>query len=110
MSEAVITTLVKRRGEMADQLRRLQDGLTHLDATIELFQPDYKPVRVQRGDTTRAMLDVLREATQPMTTPEIAEKIGSSVKRTGIALCGQRQKGLVKSERAGKCMAWELVR
>jgi hypothetical protein len=106
----IINGLIARRGEMADQIRKLQSGLTHLDATIELFQPDYQPVRVQRGDITRSMLDVLREATQPMTTPEVAEKIGSSVKRTGIALCGQRKKGAVKSQKAGKCVAWEINR
>lgn len=105
----IINGLIARRGEMADQIRKLQAGLTHLDATIELFQPSYQPVRVNRGDTTRAMLDVLREATQPLTTPEIAERIGSSVKRTGIALCGQRSRGLVRSQRTGKCMAWEMM-
>jgi hypothetical protein len=106
----IIHQLIGRRGEIADQLRKLETSLVHLDATIELFQPDYKPVPVKRGDITRVMLDVLREATQPMTTPEVAERIGSSVKRTGIALCGQRKRGVVRSERTGKCTAWEMVR
>lgn len=105
----IIHQLTSRRGEMADQIRTLQHGLTHLDATIRLFQSDYKPARIKRGDVTRTMLDVLRESSQPMATREIAEAIGSTVKRTGIALCGQRKKGVVKSERRGKCVAWEIV-
>src|SRR5665213_266120 len=105
----IIQGLIARRGEMADQIRKLQTGLTHLDATIELFQPEYQPVRVKRGATTRTMLDILRESSQPMTTPEIAERVGSSVKRTGIALCGQRKRGIVTSQRVGKSVAWKLT-
>ena len=61
--------------------------LEHLDATIGLFDPDTVPVAVQRlqqeprndwfrpGECQRTMHDVLREATDPMTTREIVERI-----------------------------------
>jgi hypothetical protein len=95
MSEThVISALVAKRAELSGILQQLErqvaqhrEELTHLDATILLFDPDAKPSsikpRAQRqrnawfgpNECIRAIYDVLRSALEPMTTREITERI-----------------------------------
>ena len=95
MSEpSVISSLREKRLEVTGILEGLERqanarraDLAHLDATIRLFDPDnilvaVQPVRRRRrndwfrpGECRRKIHDVLREATKPMTTREIVEKI-----------------------------------
>jgi hypothetical protein len=61
--------------------------LAHVDATMRLFDPDIRPndIRPKQsrarnawfrpGECLRLIYDELREATQPVTTRELAERI-----------------------------------
>jgi hypothetical protein len=90
----VIGALRNKRAELAGTLRQLEQqlaghraNLAHLDATMRLFDPkirpkDIRPRRVQernvwfrQGECLRLIYDELREATQPVTTRELAERI-----------------------------------
>lgn len=90
----VISALRNKRAELAGMLRQLEQqlarqraGLAHLDATMRLFDPDIRPNEIRpkqprvhnawfaRGECLRLIYDQLREATQPVTTRELAERI-----------------------------------
>ncbi len=93
MTDYVVSGLVKRRAELAGQadalrarLAQIGTDLGHLDATIRLFAPDLdlgavRPKRPRGPDTagrdemSRAVLDVLREAAEPMTTAAVAAAV-----------------------------------
>src|SRR6202035_4694878 len=69
------------------QLAGHRDSLSHLDATILLFDPDAKPSGIKpkatrdrnawfgHGECSRAIYDVLRSASEPMTTRQITDRI-----------------------------------
>ena len=90
----VIGALRNKRAELAGILRQLEQqlaghraNLAHLDATMRLFDPnvstkDIRPRQVRsrniwfrQGECPRLIYDELREATQPVTTRELAERI-----------------------------------
>ena len=95
MSElSIVSSLREKRLEMTGILEALERqacerraDLAHLDATIRLFDPNdilvaVQPERRRRyndwfrpGECRRRIHDVVREATKPMTTREIVEKI-----------------------------------
>ncbi len=71
-------------GRLEQQLAEHRGNLTHLDATMRLFDPDLllqdaEPKQRERiswfrhGECLRVIYDVLREATQPLTSREIAQ-------------------------------------
>lgn len=87
----VIYALVKRRAHLAgeieqthERLRSLVMDLENLDATILQFKPDYQVEAIRpkafrppkdwanRGEMTRIILSILRQATEPLTTRDIA--------------------------------------
>jgi hypothetical protein len=135
--------LVKRRAELAGEadalkarLAQIATDIGHLDATIRLFDPDHdlgaiRPKRVRaadgagRGEMSRAVLGVLREAPEPMTTAAVVasvmvgrgmdgqdrKAVGLMVGRVGMALRRQEKNGAVRGERrTGKAAVWEVVR
>ena len=90
----VIGALQRKRAELAGMLRQLEQqlvqqraNLAHLDATMRLFNPDIRPNEIRPkqprarnawfrpGECLRLIYDELREATQPVTTRELAERI-----------------------------------
>jgi hypothetical protein len=90
----VMSALRNKRAEMAgtvvqleQQLMRQRADLTHLDATLRLFDPDIRPNEIRpkqqrtrstwfgHGECLRLIYDELRDAPQPMTTRELAERI-----------------------------------
>src|SRR5450432_435028 len=90
----VIGALRNKRAELAGTLRQLEQqlsghraNLAHLDATMRLFDPNVRPkdirprqvrahnVWFRQGECLRLIYDELREATQPVTTRELAERI-----------------------------------
>src|SRR4051812_29854840 len=93
MADYVVSGLVKRRAELAgeaDALRariaQIATDIGHLDAVIRQFDPDYdlaaiRPKRVRtsdgtgRGEMSRAVLSVLRDAPEPMATAAVVAAI-----------------------------------
>ena len=90
----IIGALSNKRAELAGIVRQLEQqlvqqraNLAHLDATMRLFDPEIQPKHIrpkqQRtrnvwfrpGECLRLIYDELREATQPLTTRELAERI-----------------------------------
>lgn len=87
--------------------------LEHLDATIRLFDADYQVEAIKpktfrppddwakRGQMTRRCLDILRMAAEPP----------YDAKRVGVALRGQRNKGVVaSSDGPGQVLVWQVAR
>ena len=90
--EHVITGLLRKRQEIADALeiaqgkvRQLIQNVDAVDATLKLFRPDKEIgiVRVRptprrhaafRGESSRMILTMLREAGAPMTTRDIVSR------------------------------------
>ena len=144
MNSFVIAGLVKRRAELAGdienthtKLRQLVIDLENLDSTIHQFVPDYQVETIRpkafrppkdwanRGEMTRIILSILRQAAEPLTTRDIALELLVSraldksdtrllrlmTKRVGVALRGQRDRGVTKSEQGpGQYMLWEIER
>jgi hypothetical protein len=108
----VISALSNKRAELAGiviqlerQLGLQQANLAHLDATMRLFDPDIRPntirpkqQRARRawfrpGECLRLIYDELRDAVQPMSTRELAERI---MRVKAMPMADDRQRGLVQ--------------
>ena len=108
----VISALSNKRAELAGivsqlerQLGQQQTNLAHLDATMRLFDPDIRPNKIrprhQRarsvwfrpGECLRLIYDELRDAVQPMTTRELAERI---MRAKAMPMADDRQRELVQ--------------
>jgi hypothetical protein len=73
--------------QLEQQLGQQRADLAHLDATMRLFNPDIRPNDIgakqprarnawfRPGECLRLIYDELREAPQPLTTRELAERI-----------------------------------
>src|SRR5579872_107613 len=139
----VISALVTRRAELTGEIehsqrhtRKLLEDLEHLDATIRQFDPDYKLEYIKpkgfrppsdwanRGEMSRAILSMLRQATEPMTTKDVAlavmkrrglntadnKLVRKMTKRAGVALRAQRNNGLVSGQDGdGLYMLWKTA-
>lgn len=140
----VISALVKRRADLTGEieathlrLRQLILDLENLDATILMFDSEYKLASIKpkafrppsdwanRGEMARIILNILRQASEPLSTRDIAiELIASRAlnrddqkllrlmsRRVGVALRGQRDKGRVRSEQGpGQYQLWEMAK
>jgi hypothetical protein len=111
--------------------------LENLDATLLIFQPDFPietikpkafrppPDWANRGQMTRIVLSILRQASEPMTTRDIALEmlveraldrsdqrlLRLMTKRVGVALRGQREHGAVQCRPGpGQFVLWEIAR
>jgi hypothetical protein len=90
----VVTGLVAKRAELAGrieahrrELEQLEAHVGHLDGAIKLFAPDYqlegiraKPPRRRnrfflQGECQRLVLEIFREAAQPLSAPRLAEAL-----------------------------------
>ncbi len=118
-------------------LRRMVLDLENLDATILQFEPDFKVEAIKpkafrppkdwsnRGEMTRICLSILRLASEPLTCRDIALQLLTEralnredqrllrlmTKRVGVALRGQREKGVVQADQGpGQYMLWALKR
>jgi hypothetical protein len=119
-------------------LRQLIVDLDHLDAAILLFDPDYDVAAIRaktypvaqvtrRGDSIRLILDFLRQATEPMTTRQIALRVMAvrglntddaalvlmMTRRAGASLRNYRDKRTIRSikdGRYGKYDLWKISR
>ncbi len=107
-------------------------SLTHLDATMRLFDPDSRPEdvrpRQQRarnvwfhpGECLRLIYDVLRDAAEPLTTRELAERIMDAkaiaaiddrgrilIERTILGSLNRAKETIERSETAG-VVKWQV--
>lgn len=91
----VITALADKRARIDGEIKmrryqitRLEMELAHIDAVIRMFRPSYdiskiatkrtfgkNPAGTRKGDGARTALTVLREASGPLTSNEIAERV-----------------------------------
>ena len=118
------------------RMAQIGTDLGHLDAVIRQFDPDHdvaaiKPKRARasdvagRGEMSRFVLGVLREAAEPVTTQEVVRRlmaergqddenrhlVSQAMKRVGMALGRQKANGTVRSEQgSGQFVLWELAR
>ena len=136
----VIGALRNKRAELAGTLRQLEQqlvqqraNLTHLDATLRLFDPDIRPTDIrpkqQRarnvwfrpGECLRLIYDELRDATQPVTTRELAEGImrvkaipaaddhrRELVQKTLLGSLNRANQTIARVETAG-VISWRLI-
>jgi hypothetical protein len=136
----VIGALRHKRAELAGMLRQLEQqlvqqraNLTHVDATMRLFDPDIRPkdIRPKRprarnawfrqGECLRLIYDELREATQPVTTRALAERImrlkaippaddqrRERVQKTLLASLNRARETIARVEVAG-VVRWRLI-
>ncbi|MGP8122937.1 MAG: hypothetical protein ACLP8B_20730 [Xanthobacteraceae bacterium] len=144
MNEFVLNGLVKRRAELAGQieaaheaLRKMVLDLENLDATIVQFDPDFRVEAIKpkgfrppsdwsnRGQMSRLILSILRQAAEPLTSRDIALQLlveraldksdqrllRLMTKRVGVALRLQRENGAVRCDQGpGQYMLWEINR
>jgi hypothetical protein len=143
MTDYVLAGLTKRRAELTGEgdalrlrLTKIATDLGHLDAVIEQFDPDYdlgsiRPKRprgpdvARRGEMSRFVLGVLRDAAAPVLTSDIAAKFMAArgmdgqdrklveriTKRIVSTLRHQGQKGTVRSQPGpGRMLLWEVAR
>jgi hypothetical protein len=144
MNTFVVSGLVKRRAELAgeieqthEQLRKMVLDLENLDATILQFDSSYQVEAIKpkafrppkdwanRGEMSRIVLSILRQAAEPLTSRDIALQmlveraldkhdqrlLRLMTKRVGVALRGQRDKGVVRADQGpGQYMVWEVAR
>lgn len=142
MTDYVLSGLTKRRAELAGEAEALRARLAqiatdtgHLDAVIRQFDPDYdlgsirpKRPRVQdaagRGDMSRFIMKVLRDATEPVATHDVVRRlmaergqdaedrrlVKNTMKRVGMAFSRQKALGTVRAiQGAGAVTLWEVA-
>ena len=144
MNAFVLSGLVKRRAELAgdiekthEALRKMVLDLENIDATILQFDPDFRVEMIRpkafrppkdwanRGQMSRIILSILRQASEPLTSRDIALELlveraldksdqrllRLMTKRVGVALRGQRDKSIVRSiQGPGQYNVWEIDR
>jgi hypothetical protein len=119
--------------QLEQQLSRQQADLTHLDATLRLFDPtirlsEIRPRRrhlrnpwFRHGECLRLIYDALREAGQPVTTRELSERImqikaipaaaartRDLVQRTLLASLNRAKDTIARTD-VGGVVAWRLI-
>ena len=96
--------LVELVGRLEQQLADYRVSLTHLDATMRLFDPDLlladtdlqQRERVswfRPGECLRTIYDVMREAPQPLTTRDVARRV---IAAKGITVADDRTQSLIQ--------------
>jgi hypothetical protein len=108
----VIRALRDKRSELAALVRGLEQklgehrtALTHLDATLRLFDPEIRPEEIRPcqprtrsvwfrpGECLRLIYDVLRDAPQPLPTREIADRV---IGMKGLTNGDERSRALIQ--------------
>jgi len=140
MSEPhVIAALRRKRSELGGVVNQLEQrlmkhraDLAHLDATMQLFDPDIRPQEIrprqQRarsvwfrpGECLRLIYDELRDASQPVTTRELAVRLmrvkampidddrrRELIQKTILGSLNRAKETIVRIETAG-VVAWRL--
>ncbi len=91
--------------QMERQLAQRRMDLMHLDATMQLFDPAIRPGEVHprrertrsiwfgRDECLRLIYDELREASEPLTTRDLAERI---MRVKAMAVADERRRELIQ--------------
>jgi len=141
-NEHVIAGLIRKRAEIAGHLeaaqatvRQLVIDIDNVDATIRLFAPDTDLAAIRpkpfpprhsalKGDLARSILTVMRTASGPLTTGDLAlqvmaerglnaadPRLAQTVRmRVAVSLRNLRVRGTVRSETdGGRNMRWALA-
>jgi hypothetical protein len=131
LDQTVLNGLVERRAKLAgdienthEALRKMVLDLESLDATIVQFDPDFQVETIKpkafrppkdwsnRGQMSRIILSVLRQASEPLTTRDIALQLLIEraldksdlrllrliTKQVGVSLRAQRENGHVRCD------------
>jgi hypothetical protein len=140
----MVAGLAKKRGELAGEIRATSDHLAKLvkdleavDAALGVVAPDMEVESIRprmfrppsdwanRGQMSRMVLLILRQAREPLTTKEIAAQmlleraldvsdvklLTLMVRRVGSALRHQRDKGnAVSVDQIGNYQLWQISR
>lgn len=142
MTDHVLAVLIERRADLSGrihtlqgELHQLQADLACLDGVIRQFDPDYpleairpryrrQATAAEMGSMSRAVLDTLRRADEPLSVPEIAKRIIAErgldqgdralyrniSKRVSMALRYQRTNGMVEeSGMTGEKATWRIT-
>jgi hypothetical protein len=136
----VVSALRNKRAELAgmvsqleQQLARQRTNLAHLDATMQLFDPDIVPQEIRRkqqrarsawfrqGECLRLIYDQLRDADQPLTTRDLTERVMRAkaipagddrrrelIQKTVLASLNRAKETIARVETAG-VVSWQLV-
>jgi hypothetical protein len=136
----IIGALRNKQAELAGMLCQLEQqlmqqraNLAHLDATMRLFDPEIRPkdirpkqprarnVWFRPGECLRLIYDALREATQPVTTRELSERImrvkamvaaddhrRELVQKTLLGSLNRAKQTIARVETAG-VVSWRLI-
>lgn len=143
MTDYLLEGLKKTRADITGEialcqarLAKLSTDLEHVDGVLAVIAPDFVAESVlpkvftppkswsKRGEMSRAVLSILRVASGPLSTREIAsmviaqrgleasgEILNIMTRRVAHALRDKREKGLVRSlEETGLWLQWEIVR
>jgi hypothetical protein len=119
--------------QLERQLGQQRANLAHVDATMRLFDPDIRPKDIRpkqprernawfrQGECLRLIYDELREATQPVTTRELAERImrvkaipaadndrRERVQKTLLSSLNRARETIARVETAG-VVRWQLI-
>lgn len=116
--------LIRYRSSLEGEIRKVTCDIDHLEAAIRLFNPDSALVafkayivqhRAKKGTVTRYILNMLREATAPLTAVQITDawiadrglQCDDSTrvvirKRIGAALGSMRRDGTLRNEGRGE--------
>src|SRR5258708_35324396 len=131
MNAFVVSGLIKRRAELAGEIERTHEALRkmvldleNLDATILQFEPDFRVETIRpkalrppkdwsnRGQMSRIILSILRQAAEPLTSRDVALELlveraldkddqrllRLMTKRVSVALRLQRENGVVRCD------------
>ena len=136
----VVSALRNKRAELAgmvgqleQQLARQRTNLAHLDATMRLFDPDIRPQEIRpkrqrarsawfrQGECLRLIYDALRDAAQPLTTRDLAERIMRAkaipagdgrrrelIQKTVLGSLNRAKETIARVETAG-VVSWRLI-
>jgi hypothetical protein len=135
----VISALRAKRAELSGdliaaqkQLEKIRDDLDAVDRTLRVFDPRHHPEKIRPvlkrkgdrmfgyGECTRAILNVLRDTPEPMTTAELVEGVALDCRiateaphvaatllaRVRAALAKLGKRGVVSGE--GKPARWSV--
>lgn len=140
MHDHAVSALVRRRRELTGEIDALlsriaaiTDDVRALDQVMLLFRPDMRPEAIpsvayrpkadwaQRGEVQRAVLNIMREAGEPLECAAITKAVMTARgtdpnayplhrKRVSRTLDKLRTRGLATMARDGGRLLWRLAR